>query len=84
MNIKTLSLIAVVTAAVSAPAFAQEADTTAAQKPAHALRHYRNAYNQAPGYVAPRASTYGVADPENHIDRSRPGGVDPDFNPAGN
>ena len=72
--IKTLGVIALVAAAVSAPAFAQ--DTAA---PKHPLHHYRSAYNQAP--VAPRAA-YGEANPENSVDLSRPGGRDPDFNPA--
>jgi hypothetical protein len=74
MNIKTLGVIAIVAAAVSAPAFAQ--DTAA---PKHPLHHYRNAYNQAPGYVAPRTAE---ANPENSVDRSRVGGFDADFNPA--
>jgi hypothetical protein len=84
MTIRTLSAIALVTAAVSSPVFAQE---TAApvQKPAHALRHYRSTYNQvqAPGLVAPRARAYGEQNYDASFDRSRIGDHDPDFNPSG-
>jgi hypothetical protein len=82
MNIKTLSAIAVVVAAVSSPVFAQDGEAASAQKPAHALRHYRSTYNQVPGYYAPRAGAFD-ADPESHVDRSRPGSFDPDFSPSG-
>jgi hypothetical protein len=78
--IKTLSAIAIMTAALSSPVFAQ--DAAAPQKPVHALRHYRGAYNQVqgPNFVAPRA--YETAQPG--FDRSRIGDYDPDLNPAGN
>jgi hypothetical protein len=85
MTLKTLSAIAILTAALGAPAFAQDSVTDARgyHKPAY-TRHLRNAYNQAPltepGYfAAPRGS-----DPENRFDRSRIGDQDPDFNPSGN
>ncbi len=61
MMIKTLSALAVATVAFSSPVFAQDMTVDgAAQKPAHALRHVRNAYNQAPGYdfSVPRAGQY--------------------------
>lgn len=83
MNIRTLSVIAFVTAALSSPVLAQEVNGTAARKPIHALRHYRSTYNQVqgPAFVAPRLGAYG--DPEGMVDRSRPGGYDPDFRPSG-
>ena len=78
--IRTLSAVALVTAALSSSAFAQE--EAAPQKPAHALRHYRGSYNQVqePAFVAPRASVNGSAF-DRSFDRSRIGDHDPDFNP---
>jgi hypothetical protein len=83
--IKTLSAIAIVTAALSSPVFAQDMDAAAPQKPVHALRHYRGAYNQVQGqaYIAPRAET-GTYFENGSFDRSRIGDHDPDFNPPGN
>jgi hypothetical protein len=84
MTLKTLSAIAIVTAALGSPAFAQDQtlDGLAYHKPAY-TRHFRNSYDQAPmsepGYYAgPRAGGdwYG-------LDRSRVGDRDPDFNPPG-
>ena len=82
MTIKTLSAIAIVTAALSSPVFAQD---EAPQKPVHALRHYRSSYNQVQGpvYVVPRAETGTYLDNES-FDRQRIGDHDPDFNPPGN
>ena len=82
INIKALSAVALVTAALSSPAFAQDEEAAAPQKPVHALRHYRHAYNQvqAPGFVTSRA--YESTQPG--FDRSRIGDYDPDMNPAGN
>jgi hypothetical protein len=79
--IKTLSAVALVTAALSSPLFAQE--EAAPQKPAHALRHYRGSYNQVqdPAFVAPRTPVNGSAF-DRSFDRSRIGDHDPDFNPA--
>jgi hypothetical protein len=83
--IKTLSAIAIVSAALSGSAFAQDTglDGTSYQKPAHVQRHFRGAYNQAPVnesfYVASEGSSY-----QNGLDRSFPGGMDPDLNPAAN
>jgi hypothetical protein len=81
-TIKTLSAIALVTAALSSPVFAQDTETAGTQKPVHALRHYRGAYNQVQGssFVTPR--TYDSAQPG--FDRQRIGDYDPDYNPAGN
>ena len=79
---KTLSAIALVTAALSSPVFAQD-EAAGAQKPVHALRHhYRGAYNQVqtPALGVTRSEGYG--DPS--FDRSRIGDHDADFNPSGN
>jgi hypothetical protein len=83
MNIKTFSAIALVTAALSGPVFAQDAnvETANTHKPLKALRHYRGSYNQvqAPRYVvAPAVDPWGT---ENRFDRSRIGDQDPNFNP---
>lgn len=85
MNIRTLSVIALVTAGISSPVLAQEVDGATAQKPVRALRHYRSTYNevQGPQFVAPRAGAYGDLSGDGKFDRSRPGGLDPDFNPSG-
>jgi len=83
MTIKTLSAIAIVTAALSSPVFAQDinGETTGTQKPVHALRHYRGTYNQVqgPNFVSPRGYEYT----QPGFDRSRIGDYDPDYNPAG-
>ena len=82
MTIKALTAVAIVTAALASPAFAQ--DESAPQKPAHALRHYRSTYNQvqAPEFVVPRVSGDTYLNNES-FDRSRIGDHDPDFNPSG-
>jgi nucleoside-specific outer membrane channel protein Tsx len=83
INMKTLSAVALVTAALSSPVFAQD-EAAAPQKPVHALRHYRHAYNQVqgPSFVAPREN--GTYLENESFDRSRIGDHDPDFNPPGN
>jgi hypothetical protein len=85
MIIKTLSVVAVVTAALASPVFAQD-EAAAPQKPTHALRHYRGTYNQVdvngPAYVAPRAAGGTYFDGES-FDRSRIGEHDADFSPSG-
>jgi hypothetical protein len=80
MTIKTLSALAIATAVLSSPVFAQE--NTAPQKPVHALRHYRHTYNQVqePEFVAPRAPVNGTYFDRSY-DPSRIGGHDPSFNP---
>ena len=85
MNIRTLSVVALVAAAVSGPVFAQDVDGSAPQKPAHALRHYRSTYNQVqgPALIAPRAGADEGWSAERDFDRSRIGDHDPDFNPSG-
>jgi hypothetical protein len=78
--IRTLSAVALVTATLSSPLFAQE--EAAPHKPAHALRHYRGSYNQVqePAFAAPRASVNGTYFDRSY-DPSRIGDHDPDFNP---
>jgi hypothetical protein len=78
--IKTLSAVAIVTAALASPVYAQ--DEAAPHKPTHALRHYRGSYNQAPepAIVTPRASDTGSYF-DRSFDRSRIGDHDPSFNP---
>jgi len=80
-KIKTLSAIAILTAAVATPVFAQ---------PTHhsrTLDRYRGAYNQVngPSYATPR--TDGGRNIENFgfsgMDRSFPGGEDPSLHPSG-
>jgi hypothetical protein len=84
MNMRTFSVVALVAATVSSPAFAQDVDGAATQKPAHALRHYRGTYNQVQGPAfAPRIGADEGWSAEHDVDRSRVGGHDPDFNPAG-
>jgi hypothetical protein len=81
MIVKALSAVAIVTVALSSPVFAQ--DKAASQKPIHALRHYRGAYNQVqePAFVAPRAPVTGSYFDDRSFDRSRIGDHDADFNP---
>jgi hypothetical protein len=81
MMIKTIGAVAIVTASLASPVFAQ--DNTVPQKTVHALRHYRGSYNQAqdPAFVAPRAPIGGTYFENESRDPSRVGGHDPDFNP---
>ena len=83
MTIKTLSAIAIVSAALSGPVFAQDPGSsgTSYQKPAHVQRHFRGAYNQAPLYATPQLSEGWLVDNYGR-DRSRVGGEDPDLRPA--
>jgi hypothetical protein len=84
MNTRILSILALVTAVVSTPVFTQEA-AAAAQKPVHALRHYRGTYNevQGTGIIAPRGGAYGEQHFDAGFDRSRIGDYDPDLKPSG-
>jgi hypothetical protein len=84
MMTKTLCAVALVTAALASPVFAQ--DEAAPERTTHALRHYRGTYNQAqgPAFVAPRAPVTGSYFDNESFDRSRIGGHDADFNPPGN
>jgi hypothetical protein len=74
-----------VAAAIASPVLAKETGSTSAQKPVHALRHYRGTYNevQGPQFVAPRVGAYGGSITDGKFDRSLPGGLDPDFTPSG-
>ena len=78
--IKTLSTVAILTAALASPVLAQ--DAAAAHKPVHTLRHYRGTYNQAPepAFVIPRAPADGSYFDRSY-DPSRIGDHDPNFNP---
>ena len=79
-SLKTLSAVAILSAAVATPVFAQ---------PTHHVRHhyrdYRGSYNQmiGPSYAIP--STQSERNIENFgfsgRDPSRPGGMDPNLNP---
>lgn len=82
MNIKTFSVVALVAAAVSSPVLAQDTDGSATQKPAHALRHYRGAYNQV-GSESAALRAYDGGSVHNDVDHSWVGGRDPSFNPSG-
>jgi len=81
MMIKTLGAVAVVTASLASPLFAQ--DSTVPPKPAPALRHYRSSYNQAqdPALVAPHATAGESYFDHDSYDPSRVGGRNPNFNP---
>lgn len=82
MMIKTLGAVAIVTASLSSPLFAQ--DAAAPQQPIHALRqHYRSTYDQVrepefAGQRAPAGESYF-----DHVsyDPQRVGGRNPNFNP---
>jgi hypothetical protein len=83
--IKTLSTVAVLTAVLASPVFAQ--DEAAPHKPVHALRQqYRGVYNQVtePAIVTPRTPATGSYFDHESYDPSRIGGRDPSFSPAGN
>jgi hypothetical protein len=76
-KIKTLSAIAILTAAVATPVLAQ---------PTHhsrALDRFRGAYNQVngPSYAAPRTGGRNLENFE--FNHSFPGGEDPSNNPSG-
>jgi hypothetical protein len=78
MNITTLTAVAVVTAALTVPAFAQyhhhrhHLRTASYHGPAYDVGTFRGAYNRLP-----------VGDPF-YDPFSRVGGMDPDMNPSGN
>ena len=76
-NLKTLSAIAILTAAIATPVFAQ---------PTHhsrALDRYRGAYNQLtePSYATPRMGGRYLENFD--FNHSFPGGEDPSNNPSG-
>jgi hypothetical protein len=86
MTMKTLSAIAVLTAALTSPVFAQDiiAGGKAHQKSPYAARHFRNTFDQAPGFFAGARAGNDWFTEAYGFDRSRIGDRDPDFNPAGN
>lgn len=88
MTIRTLSAIAILSAALVSPVLAQDARVRGPvhEGAAYRLRHFRGAYNQAPldapygtGLSAPRVFTGDGSQAH-----SFPGGGDPSFNPPGN
>jgi hypothetical protein len=85
MMIKTLGAVAIVTASLASPVFAQDntVDNSVPSKPVHALRHYRGSYNQTQdsAFVAPRAPAGGSYFDHDSYDPSRIGGHNPNFNP---
>jgi hypothetical protein len=78
-KMKALSAVAILSAAIATPVFAQG--------PHHGRAQFRGAYNQmnGPVYAAPDAQDrrniedFGFSG----MDRSRPGGEDPSLNPSG-
>jgi hypothetical protein len=82
MTIKILGAIAVVSAVLSNPVFAQSARV---HRSVHELRHFRGAYNQVHAndrwYSAP---AYGWDAESFGRDRSWVGGEDPSLRPSGN
>ena len=78
-NLKTLSAVAILTAAVATPVFAQPAH----HHHSRALDRYRGAYNQmnGPAYATPRS---GRSLENYEFNHSFPGGENPDNNPPGN
>ena len=76
MNIKTLSAVAVVTAALTVPAFAQH-HRVRHHGPAYGVGTIHRVYNRLP--VTESFYSYG---PENILDHSRVGGVDPAIHPS--
>lgn len=76
-NITTLSAIAIITATVATPVFAQSTHHS------RALDRYRGAYNQVTGpfYATPQTGGRNLEDFE--FNRSFPGGEDPSNHPSG-
>ena len=76
-NLKTLSAIAILTAAIATPVFAQ---------PTHhsrTLDRYRGAYNQVNGPSATPRTDSGRSLEDFEFNRSFPGGEDPSDHPSG-
>ena len=77
-KLKTLSAVAILSAAVATPVFAQSSHHSRVH-----VRHFRSSYNQMiePYAVPPTQSGRDIEDFQyNH---SFPGGEDPDLNPGG-
>ena len=77
-KLKILSAVAILSAAVATPVFAQPTH----QSRVH-VRHFRGAYNQMiePYAVPPMQS--GRNSEDYQFNHSFPGGADPDLNPGG-
>jgi hypothetical protein len=88
-NLKTLSAIAILAAAVTTPVLAQDAGVFGPTHHGRAYdqRNFRGAHNQlnGPSYATPE--TEGRRNMENYgfsgMDRSFPGGEDPSLHPSG-
>jgi hypothetical protein len=78
-NLKTLSAIAILTAAIATPVFAQPTH----HHHSRALDRYRGTYNQMtePSYATPRTGGRNLENFE--FNHSFPGGEDPSNNPSG-
>ena len=77
-KLKTLSAVAILSAAIATPVFAQSSHHSRVH-----VRHFRSSYNQMiePYAVPPTQSNWNNEDFQyNH---SFPGGADPDLNPGG-
>jgi hypothetical protein len=86
MTTKTLSAIAILTAALSGPVLAQDitADGMSRHKSSYATRQFRSTYDQAGGFSAGVRAGNDWFNEAYGLDRSRIGGRDPDLNPAAN
>jgi hypothetical protein len=86
MTFRTLSAIAILTAAIGSPVFAQDmtTDGTANHRSPYAARHLRNSYNRAPALVAGTRAGDDWFTGAYGLDHSRPGDRDPDLNPPAN
>lgn len=88
MTFKTISAIAILSAALSGPVFAQNTRVYGPNddNPTYSLRHYRGTYNQAPVnepfYGGPQVLDNGSVE-GNARDPSRIGGEDPYLRPSG-
>jgi hypothetical protein len=88
MTVKTLSAIAILSAALSSPVLAQSGHMRgpAHNGPAYHLRHFRGVYNQAPldePYYTGAPDAGNWIGEDRQFDRSFPGGHNPDLNPPG-
>jgi hypothetical protein len=86
VTIKTLTIIAVVSAGLASPVLARQARVQGDRGPAYDLRQFRGVYNQVPRtgplYVAPRVRG-GWSEEGFARDPSEVGGVDPSLRPSG-
>ena len=73
-KLKILSAVAILSAAIATPVFAQSS---------HHVRHFRGAYNQMIEPNATRRTDSGRNAENYQFNHSFPGGADPDLNPPG-